>query len=95
MIEKRKENLNTFNDEVFDAAMKYKEDIDGYDPKLPRYPVSECPKEFYRITLTKPLTKHILTQLNQRFADFQKTASQGLYLIPSVIVKAEESDDLF
>ena len=44
------------------------------------------PSEYFRRTVTVPILDHLLSELDKRFSSHQKTAFQGLYLVPSVLV---------
>ena len=44
------------------------------------------PSEYYKRTITIPILDHLLTELERWFSTLQKTALQGLYLVPSVLV---------
>ena len=47
------------------------------------------PSEYYRRTITVPILDHLLAELDRRFTSHQKTALQGHYLVPSVLVKED------
>ena len=45
----------------------------------------------YRRTITVPILDHLLAELDRRFSSHQKTTLQGLYLVPSVLVREDLS----
>ena len=49
------------------------------------------PSEYYRRIITVPILDHLLAELDRRFSSHQKTALQGVYLVPSVLVTEDLS----
>lgn len=47
------------------------------------------PSEYYRRTITIPVLDHLLVELEKRFDIHQRTALQGFYLVPSLLVEKE------
>ena len=47
--------------------------------------------EYFRRTITVPILNHLLSEFDKRFSSHQKTAFQGLYLVPSVLVTEDLS----
>ena len=48
---------------------------------------ASTPSEYFRRIITVPVLDHLLAELNTRFSSHQKTALQGLHLVPSLLVK--------
>ena len=48
---------------------------------------SSSPSEYFKRTISIPLLDHLQVELEKRFSLHQKTAFQGLYLVPSLLVK--------
>ena len=89
-----RENVDFYHDKWFDAILKMCSEV-GTTPSIPRIcgrqrhrasTPAASPTEYYRRTITIPILDHLLTELERRFSTHQKTAFQGLYLVPSVLV---------
>lgn len=92
-------NVDSYHSRWFDTISKMYDDV-GTAPSIPRIcgrqrqraNTPACsPSEYYRRTITIPVLDHLLAELNARFTDHQKTAIQGMYLIPSVMVTEDLS----
>ena len=68
----------------------------GVEPSLPRLCgrqrnrdniPAQTPSQYYRRTVTIPVLDHLISEMNRRFSEHQKTALLGLNLIPSILVK--------
>ena len=67
----------------------------GTTPSIPRIhgrqhhrasiPASN-PSEYFRRTIAVPMLDHLRSELDKRFCSHKKTAFQGLYLVPPVLV---------
>ena len=89
-----RERVNFYHDKWFGIILEMCMGV-GTTPSVPRIcgrqrhrasiPAAS-PSEYYRRTITIPILDHLLTELERRFSTLQKTALQGLYLVPSVLV---------
>lgn len=53
---------------------------------------AETPLDYYRCTVSIGLVDHLLVELRARFTAVQKSALQGLCLVPSVLVSMPQED---
>ena len=70
----------------------------GTAPSMPRLCGRQChrsstpassPSEYFKRIISIPLLDHLLVELGKRFTSHQKTAFQGLYVVPSLLVKED------
>ena len=86
-----RENVDSYHSEWFEEVSKMCTEV-GTTPSMPRIcgrhrastPASS-PSEYFRRTISVPILDH-LSELDTRFSSHQKTAFQGMYLVPSVLV---------
>ena len=89
-----RENVDSYQSRWFETVSKVCNEA-GITPSMPRIcgrqrhrasiPTSNS-SEYIRRTITVPILDHLLSKLDKRFSSHQKTAFQGLYLVPSVLV---------
>ena len=87
-------NIDKFHDEWF-ATVEKMCDCVHVVPSLPRLCGRQChranvsaqkPSDYFRRTISIPVIDHLLSEMERRFDHHQKTALQGLYLVPSLLV---------
>lgn len=92
-----RDNVERYHNEWFTEVGKMCNGM-GTTPSMPRLCSRQChrlnvtasnPSEYYRRTITVPVLDHLLVELEERFDIHQRTALQGLYLVPSLLVKEE------
>ena len=73
----------------------------GMEPSVPRRcgrqihrsnVPADTPSEYYRRTISIPVLDHLLSELGAWFGSHQRTALQGLSIVPSVAVSFEPDD---
>ena len=89
-----RENFDFYHSTWFKTVSEMCSEV-GTTPSMPRIcgrqrhkastPASN-PSEYFRRTITVPILDHLLAELDKRFSSHQKTAFQGLYLVPPVLV---------
>ncbi len=89
-----REEVDTYHSEWYKTVTDMCATV-GTTPSIPRTcgrqrhrantPASTAP-EYFKRTITIPILDHLLAELGRRFSSHQKTALQGLYLVPSVLV---------
>ena len=94
-LEEVRENVDSYHSEWFKTVSDMCGEV-GTTPSMPRIcgrqrhrastPASS-PSEYFRRIITVPVLDHLLAELNTRFGSHQKTALQGLHLVPSLLVK--------
>ena len=92
-----RENVDSHHDEWFETVSEMCSSV-GTTPSMPRtcgrqrhranIPAS-TPSEYFKRTITVPILDHFLVELDRRFSSHQKTAIQGLYLVPSILVTTD------
>ena len=95
-----REKIDDFSATWFEEARKLAEDV-GVTPSIPRNagrmqhrsnaPASTA-EEYYKRNLTIPLVDHLVTELNSRFSEQAKIATEALKLIPSVMAFSGQVD---
>ena len=87
-------NIDKFHDEWFATVEKMCDSVHVV-PSLPRLcgrqrhranVPAQTPSDYFRRTISIPVIDHLLSEMERRFDHHQKTALQGLYLVPSVLV---------
>ena len=53
---------------------------------------ADTPSEYYRRTISIPVLDHLLSELGAQFGSHQRTALQGLCIVPSVAVSLQPDD---
>ena len=94
-----RESIDSYHNRWFETISEMCSEV-GTAPSIPRIcglqrhrantPASN-PSEYYRRTGTVPILYHLLAELARWFSSHQKTALQGLYLVPAVLVTEELS----
>ena len=90
-----REQVNYYHSRWYETVSEMCDKV-GTTPSMPRIwsrqshrastPASS-PSEYFKRTITIPLLDHLQVELEKRFSLHQKTAFQGLYLVPSLLVK--------
>ena len=92
-----RKNVDRYHSEWFREVGKMCNGI-GTTPSMPRVCSRQChqpnvtatdPSEYYRRIITIPVLDHLLVELEKRFDIHQRTALQGFYLVPSLLVEKE------
>ena len=93
-LQQVRENVDSYHSKWFETVSKVCNEV-GTTPSMLRIcgcqrhrasiPASN-PSEYFRRTITVPILDHLLSELDKRFSSHQKTAFQGPYLVPSVLV---------
>ena len=106
-LQDARDNITAFNKKWYNEAVTLAEAV-GVDPEVPRTvgimlhrsnvpATTTC--EFYERNVTIPLLDHLIQELDTRFCDETKRATQVLQLVPSVIksdakLESEKFNDL-
>ena len=89
------ENVHSIHSEWFEEIDKMCRSM-GVEPSLPRLCgrqqnrdniPAQTPSQYHRRTVTIPVLDHLISEMNRRFSEHQKTAFLGLNLILSILVK--------
>ena len=99
-IQNVRDQVQTHHSEWFLIVEKMCTDV-GTVPSLPRrcgrqihrdnIP-ADTPSEYFCRTISIPLLDHLLSEMNSRFGNHQRTALLGLYLVPSIMVSLSPGD---
>ncbi len=93
-----RENVDSYHSKWFETISAMCSEV-GTVPAMPRICSRQRhrastpainPSEYYKRTITIPIVDHLL-ELDRRFTSHQKTALQGQYLVPSVLVTEDLS----
>ncbi len=94
-----RENVDSYHSDWFEIISAWCSEV-GTVPSMLRIcsrqrhrastPASN-PSEYYKRTITVPILDHLLAELDRRFTSHHKTALQGQYLVPSVLVTEDLS----
>ncbi|KAJ8024838.1 52 kDa repressor of the inhibitor of the protein kinase [Holothuria leucospilota] len=91
-LQSAREQVESKHKEWFQKAKSMAESVNAEEPRLPRKCGRQKHKdntpaknieEHYRVTITVPFLDHMVTQLNDKFAESQQKATLALFLIPS------------
>ena len=90
-----REQVNYYHSRWYETVSEMCDKV-GTIPSMPRIfggqshrastPASS-PSEYFKRTINIPLLDHLQVELEKRFSLLQKTAFQGLYLVPSLLIK--------
>ncbi len=96
-LEQVRENVDSYHSRWFETISEICREV-GVIPSMPRIcsrqhhrantPASD-PSEYFRRNITVPILDHLLAEFDRRFSLHQRTAFQGFYLVPSVLVKKD------
>ena len=95
ILTEKRQNVDSIHSEWFEEIDKMCRSM-GVEPSLPRLCgrqqnqdniPAQTPSQYYRRTVTIPVLDHLISEMNRRFSEHQKTAFLGLNLIPSILVK--------
>ena len=95
ILTEKRQNVDSIHSEWFEEIDKMCRSI-RVEPSLPRLCgrqrnrdniPAQTPSQYYRRTVTIPVLDHLISEMNRRFSEHQKTAFLGLNLILSILVK--------
>lgn len=101
-----REDVDEWHSVWYSMAKNRAEEEGTEEPGIPRlcgrqkYRDSSCteanletPEVYYQRVLTIPFLDHLASQLQEQFTEHAKTASLGLCLVPSVLLRSANSED--
>ena len=94
-------NVNIFHEEWYKVALELAEKVQLQE-SMPRscnqqvhrdnQPHSNC-SEYYKYNITIPLVAHLVAHLQSYFSSSNITVTNGCYLVPHVLYKANNNKD--
>ena len=100
LLTEKRQNVDSIHSKWFEEIDKMCRSV-GVEPLLPRLCgrqrnrdniPAQTPSQYYRRTVTIPVVNHLISEMDRRFSEHQKTALHGLNLIPSIWVKKPLSE---